>query len=203
MSMLVSTAKNYTSIGEKMGKKKTDEWKTRAEELIRAGGNFKSVNETLLQEHEQSIGSSTFRRFKASIFPEDLRKEALTSMKEKREGKKKPLLPTPKAWNKQKQKEADECVFADAINEALFHFIPCPHKGLTKEHVKEINLGGGVVGLLVYYTNINMSHPIIVFVTRAIILVLKVRAMCYTVQKKIDEIKEKFKKPLPGSGDIH
>ena len=186
-----------------MGKKKTDEWKTRAEELIRAGGNFKSVNETLLKEHEQSIGSSTFRRFKASIFPEELREGALESMKEKREGAKKPLLPTPKAWTKAKQLESDSCVFADAINEALFYFVPCPKQGLTIEQVKEINLGGAITGVIVYYTNLNLSHPVIVLVTRAIVLVLKVRQMCYVIEQKYSELKAKARSAVPGQGGVH
>lgn len=186
-----------------MGKKKTDEWKTRAEELIRAGGNFKSVNETLLKEHEQSIGSSTFRRFKASIFPEELREGALESMKERREGAKKPLLPTPKAWTKAKQLESDLSVFADAINEGLFAMIPCPHKNLKIEDVKEINVGGAVVGLVTYYTSINLNHPAIVFVTRAIVLIIKVRKLCYVINEKMEEIKAKARDKLPGQGGVH
>ena len=203
--MSVRPAGSYTSIirgAGKMGKKKTDEWKARAEELIRAGGNFKSVNETLLQEHEQSIGSSTFRRFKASIFPEELRKGALDSLKEKREGAKKPLLPTPKAWTKAKQLESDTSVFADVLNEALFYFIPCPEHNLKIEDVKQINLGGGIVGVITYYTNINLNHPVIVLVTRAILMVLKVRQMCYVMQEKYNELKQKAKEQLPGQGSI-
>ena len=181
-----------------------DEVKKVVMERIRAGDDYKKTRKFLEKSGIEYTGlKTTFYTWKQELFPENLRGETLKSMKEAKEDKKQPLLPTPKAWNKVKQKEADECVFADAINEALFHFIPCPHKGLTKEHVKEINVGGGVVGLIVYYTNINLNHPVIVFVTRAIILVLKVRAMCYAIQNKVEEIKETFKKPLAGTGGIH
>lgn len=183
-----------------MGKKVSDEWRTKAEELIRAGGNYKSVNETLLKEQNQGIGSSTFRRFKASIFPEERRQGALQELKERKDKTKK--TQQRPAWNKTKQTEADTSVFADVLNEALFHFIPCPQRGLTIEDVKQINVGGSVVGLVTYYTNINLNHPVIVFVTRGIMLVLKVRKMCFLIQEKIEKAKEVARSVLPGQGSV-
>ena len=178
-----------------MGKRKTDEWKSRVEELIRNGKNFKSINETLLQEHLPTLGGSTFRRYKASIFPEEMREGALSTLKERKKKKEEGSIMsvlTPKAWNKTKQKEVDESVIADVLNEALFHFIPCPNNGLKIEDVKEINVGGSLVGLVVYYTDINLNHPLVIFSLRTIMLVLKVRAMCFKVQEKVEAIQSKI-----------
>lgn len=184
----------------KMGKKQSAEWKSRAEELIREGKNFKSVNETLFEELKSGIGGSTYRRFKADMFPEDARREALGAIKEKREGADK--QPKTKLWNKTKQTEADTSVFADVLNEGLFAVIPCPHKGLKIEDVKQINMGGAIVGIVTYYTNINLNHPVIVFVTRTILLVIKVRKMCYLINEKIEEAKAKARDVLPGQGSV-
>ena len=171
-------------------------------ECIREGLNFKQTKEKLEKEGITKDFHSSFYKMKQEIFPENLRGETLGAMKEVKENKKQPLLPTPKAWSKQRQKEADECVFADAINEALFYFIPCPQNGLKIEDVKQINLGGGIVSVVSYYTNINLNHPVIVLVTRAIVLVLKIRNMCYVIHEKYSELKQKAKGELPGQGNI-
>ena len=178
-----------------MGKKKTDEWKNRVEELIRSGKNFKSTNETLLQEQLPTLGGSTFRRYKASIFPEEMREGALSTLKERKKAKKEEglmSLISPKAWSKQKQKEADDSAVATVINDALFQFIPCPSKRLTKEDIQEINMGGSVIALVSYYTDINLNHPLVIFVTRTLLLVVKVRAVCFKVQEKLGEIQAKI-----------
>ena len=172
-----------------MGKRKTDEWKTRAQELIKSGQDYKSTNETLLQEHKLGIGGSTFRRFKAAIFPEEMRERALSSMKEKRSSKKPEM--SRKVWTKVKQTEADLSPFAGVINQAMFSFIPCPNKNLTIEQVNEINLGGSIVGVISYYTNVNLNHPLLILLTRVLLLVIKVRAMCFRVQERVSEIQSK------------
>lgn len=170
---------------------------------IRAGNNYSQTKKLLEAENINYPNlSKTFYKWSEEIHPEDLRGKTLEAMKETRETKKQPLLPTPKAWNKGKQKEADECVFSDAINEALFYFIPCPQQGLKIEDVKQINLGGGIVGVVTYYTNINLNHPVIVLLTRGILMVLKVRQMCYLMQDKYNEIKAKARSSLPGQGSI-
>ena len=180
-----------------MGKKKTDEWKTRAQELIRSGKNYKSTNETLLQEHELGIGGSTYRRFKATIFPEEMRKGALSALKERRETND---TSTPhKVWTKAKQTEADLSPFAGVINQAMFTFIPCPNRKLTIEQVNEINLGGSIVGVISYYTNVNLNHPLLILATRVLLLVIKVRALCYKVQEKVGEIQNKVESLRKGA----
>lgn len=178
--------------------------KEKINECIRAGMGFKETKEKLALEGITKDFHSSFFRMKQEIFPEQATHSALQTMHDRREEKKdKPLLPTPKAWNKGRQKEADECVFADVLNEALFYFIPCPRQGLKIEDVKQINLGGGIVGVVTFYTNINLNHPVIVLVTRAILMVLKVRQMCYAMQEKYNEIKEKARSSLPGGGGVH
>jgi hypothetical protein len=177
-----------------------DEIKKVVTERIRAGDDYKKTRKFLEKSGIEYSGlKTTFYTWKQELFPEDLRGEALSVMKEAKETKKKPLLPTPKAWSKQKQSEADSCVFADAINEALFYFVPCPQHNLKIEDVKQINLGGAITGVIVYYTGLNLSHPVIVLVTRAIVLVLKVRQMCYIVNEKVEEIKKKAREfSMPG-----
>ena len=180
-----------------------DEIKKVVTERIRAGDDYKKTKKFLENSGIEYTGlKTTFYTWKQEMFPEDLRGKTLEAMKEAKETKQKPLLPTPKAWTKQKQTEADLCIFADAINEALFYFIPCPKEGLKIEDVKQINLGGGIVGVITYYTNINLNHPVIVLVTRTIVLVLKVRQMCYVMQEKYNEIKDKARTALPGGGNI-
>lgn len=180
-----------------------DEIKKKVLERIRAGDNFKQTRKFLENEGIHYTGlKTTFYTWKNEIIPEEQRQDALASIAEKREKTKQPLLPTPKAWTKQKQKESDECVFADVLNEAFFAFIPCPEKNLKIEDIKEINLGGGIVGIVTYYTSINLNHPVIVVITRAVLLILKVRKMCYMINEKIAAARDKAQSILPGQGSV-
>lgn len=183
-------------------RQKAKEVKPIVEECIRGGLDFTKTKKELKSRgiHYPNL-AKTFYTWQQAIFPEDQRQNALSSLSEKRrakEGKSLSSMISPKSWSKQKQKEVDESVIADVINEAVFHFIPCPHKGLKVEDVKKINVGGSVMGLVVYYTDINLNHPIVIFVLRAIMLVIKVRALCYVVQKKIEEVKGKLDLGLHG-----
>lgn len=182
-------------------KEKQKEWKEKVLELIRENKNFKSTNSELESLGLERIGGSTFRRFKQDIFPSELRHNALLELSERKKNKED--KPTPeRTWGKGKQKEADDCVFAEVLNEAIFYFVPCPQQGLKIEDVRKINLGGAIVGLVTYYTNINLNHPIIIFTTRSIMLVLKIRNMCYKIQEAVSEAVEKAKHVLPGQGSI-
>ena len=176
--------------------------KERINECIRAGMNFKKTKETLAKEGITKDFHSSFFRMKQDLFPEEDRHKALQTMHDRREEKKKSPLPT-KAWNAKKQNEVDTCVFAEVLNDGLFYLIPCPQQGLKIEDVKQINVGGAVVGLVSYYTDVNLNHPIIIFVTRTIMLVLKIRNMCYVIQEKYSELKQKAKESLPGQGGVH
>ena len=176
-------------------KQKAKEVKPVVEECIRAGLDFSKTKKELKSRgiHYPNL-AKTFYTWQQAIFPENARTEALSSLSEKRKAKEeKSILSviSPKSWSKQKQKEVDESVISDVLNEALFNFIPCPNKNLKTEDVKEINVGGSITGLVVYYTDINLNHPLVVFVLRAIMLVIKVRAMCYKVQEKVGAIQNK------------
>ena len=191
-------------------KVKAKEVKPIVENCIKAGMDYSKTRKELKKQGLRYPNlAKTFYTWQQAIFPEDERKNAIHSLSEKKKGKDEGLLSalTPKAWSKQKQKDADESVFAEVLNEAAFTFIPCPHKGLTKEDVKQINVGGSVVGLVSYYTNVNLNHPIIIFVTRIIMLVLKVKRLCFTVHQKVEEVqvkaKELFSPVLRGQKEGH
>lgn len=169
---------------------------------IRAGNDYSQTKKLLEKAGIKYPALKTsFYKWKQEIFPEDVRQAAMEKLSERKrdKGKSAPRA----AWGKGKQKEADESVFAQVLNDAIFYFVPCPQRGLTLEQVKEINVGGAVVGLVTYYTDVNLNHPVIIMVTRTIMLVLKVRAMCYKIQKAVDEAVEKAKSALPGQGGIH
>ena len=176
-------------------RQKAKEVKPIVEECIRAGFDFTKTKKELKSRniHYPNL-AKTFYTWQQNIFPEDQRTQALSSLAEKKKGKEEKSifsLISPKSWSKQKQKEVDESVISDVLNEALFNFIPCPNKNLKIEDVKKINVGGSITGLIVYYTDINLNHPLIVFVLRTIMLVIKVRALCYKVQEKVGEIQSK------------
>ena len=175
---------------------KAKEVKPIVEECIRAGMDYSKTRKELKKQGLRYPNlAKTFYTWQQAIFPENARTQALSSLSEKRKGKEeKGILSviSPRSWSKQKQKEMDETVIADVLNEAFFNFIPCPNKNLTIEDVKKINVGGSVVGLVVYYTDINLNHPLVVFVLRTIMLVIKVRALCYKVQERLGKIQSKI-----------
>ena len=167
------------------------------EECIRGGMNFSDTQKHLkMQNIKYPNLSKTFYTWKAEIFPEEQRQKALTEIADKKKDKDKTTKPY--TWNTKKQKDADESVFASVLNDALFYFVPCPQKNLTLEDVQKINLGGGIVATVTYYTDINLNHPIIVLVARAVMLVIKVKKMCYTISEKVSEAKQKARDMLPG-----
>ena len=170
---------------------------------IRAGNDYTQTRKLLEKAGVKYPALKTsFYKWKQEIFPEEARQGALEKLHDKKEKDKNKDKAASRTWGKGKQKEADECVFAEVLNDAIFFFVPCPHKGLTVEDVQKINVGGSIVGLVTYYTDVNLDHPIIVFVTRAIMLVLKIRAMCYKLKEAISEAAEKAKAALPGQGSI-
>lgn len=167
---------------------------------IREGLSFSQTKDKLGKEGITKDFHSSFFRMKQEIFPEEARRNALTEIAEKKKGESKTTKPY--TWNTKKQKDADESVFAHVLNDALFYFVPCPQKNLTLEDVQKINLGGGVVSVVSYYTDINLNHPIIVLVARVVMLVIKVKKMCYTISEKVSAAKQKARDTLPGQGSI-
>lgn len=174
------------------------EHKERAYELIRSGKNFKETSEILKNEGiEISSFNSAFYKWRSDIFPDDKIDEGLETAREKRsERKPKKKLVT---WTKQKQKTADESKLAELINKGLFTFIPCPSGKLEEKDIQDINVGGAVVGSLMYFLpDFNLDHPVIILVTRAILLVIKVRALCFKIKEKIEETKAKIADGITG-----
>ena len=165
-------------------------------ERIQAGDNYKQTRQFLDKSGIKYNGlKSTFYTWRNELFPEEARQGAIHSISEKKKVKQESGILSaisPKSWSKQQQKTADESALATVINDAMFQFIPCPNKNLTKEDVQEINMGGSVIAIVSYYTDINLSHPLIIFVTRTLLLVIKVRALCYKIQEKAGNIKGKI-----------
>lgn len=78
-------------------------------------------------------------------------------------------------------KKADKTELGKLVNKGLFalSFPACKNKKLTLKDVEEINFGGAIVGVLVYYIpNFNFEHPIVILISRGIALFLKVRTIC-------------------------
>jgi hypothetical protein len=181
---------------EKVKREKAKDVKPIVEECIRQGLDFSETRKELKKRNINYPNlAKIFNTWKQEIFPEDARTEAISSLKDKRKAKdEKGILDvlSPRAWSKQKQKEADESPLAEVLNEAVFQLVPCPNKGLKIEDVKQINVGGSVIGLIIFYTNINLNHPILIFTLRTIMLVVKIRAKCYEIQEKMGNIKGKI-----------
>lgn len=77
--------------------------------------------------------------------------------------------------------KADKTELAKLVNKGMFALsLPaCKNKKLTLKDVEEINFGGAVVGVLVYYIpGFNFQHPIVILISRGIALFLRVRTIC-------------------------
>ena len=78
-------------------------------------------------------------------------------------------------------KKADKTELAKLLNKGLFALaLPaCKNKKLTLKDVEDINFGGAIVGVLVYYVpNFNFEHPIVIIISRGVALFLKIRTVC-------------------------
>ena len=168
--------------------------KSRVLEHIKSGKNYSQTKEMLEKEGiDYPALKTSFYKWHESIFPSQKRDNALEISGEKRrereeKGKKHKKLMD---WTPQKQKKADESKLAELINRGLFSVIPCPTNELEFKDIQEINLGGSIVATVQYYfPDFNLEHPLIVVVVRGIILVIRVKALCYSVKEKIKGIKE-------------
>lgn len=89
-------------------------------------------------------------------------------------------------WTTKKQKEADASKLAELVNKGICSLVPCKCKpedldGWRKD-CADINLGGATVGLVMYaIPNINLDHPVIVFVTRLLVWLLAFKKKCLTM----------------------
>ena len=105
---------------------KPDGWAESVDKYISEGKNFKDTRSLLLKEYgeEGTINDKTFWSHKQKINPSEEREAAIQNLTERTEAKKRP------AWNKGKQKAADESPLAKLINKGIFALMPCPTKEL-------------------------------------------------------------------------
>lgn len=193
--MSIETVNLNTTInrsGYKMPKIKPEGWKEELEGLVKEGKTYaqtQAIMQEKFGEEEGTVGASTFGKLRKSAFPEEKREVAIGEVGEqhaKLKPKKKPLP----AWNAQKQKAGDSSQLADVLNQVIFYMAPCPNGKLEFKHVKEINVGGGVVNTISYlFPGLDFSNnPIIVLVIRVALFVIKVRKICYTIKQKGNDI---------------
>lgn len=178
-----------------MAKAKPSGWKESLDKFISEGKNYTESNALLIKEYGATgnVSSKTFWSHKQKNNPEEERERVLTSLPKKDKSEKRP------AWNKGKQKSADESDLAKLINKGIFCVIPCPSNKLEEKHVQEINVGGAIIGSVTYYfPDINLDHPLILLTTRTIVLIIKVRALCYTIKEKVQETVSDLKDKLTG-----
>lgn len=177
--------------------------KERVLELIREGKTYKETLETLKKESDDTIAGGSFYRLKQELNPTQKIDEALeksAGRREEREDKKKTQARRAK-WSPQKQRQADESKLADLINTGLYHGVMplCKSKQLKIEDVKEINMGGAVVGSVLYFfPDVNLDHPLIVLATRGVLFYIRFKAICSKVAEIVEGVKEKL--TIGGSG---
>ncbi|RZN38121.1 MAG: hypothetical protein EFT35_05135 [Methanophagales archaeon ANME-1-THS] len=94
-------------------------------------------------------------------------------------------------WTPAEQKVADDLELSKLINKGIFFFTSpfCKSKKLKEEDLQEINLGGGIVGLILYYVpDANLNHPIIIIISRVMLFIVKFRAICSQIAEKVQKI---------------
>ena len=168
---------------------------------IKSGKNYSQTKEMLEKEGiDYPALKTSFYKWRESIFPSQKRDVALEISGEKRRDREEKSKKTKKVmdWTPAKQKKADESKLGELINRGLFSVIPCPSGELRFEDVQQVNLGGAIIGTVqFYFPDFQLDHPIVILVVRGVILVIKVKALCYAIKKKVKEVKES----VIGGGD--
>lgn len=98
-------------------------------------------------------------------------------------------------WSNADQNTSDKSPLAKIINEAVYMFMfpVCKNKKLVQKDIDEVNLGGALVGLLVYLIpGFSPNNPIILFPVRIIMLFIKVKHICAVVAEKAGNLKKKI-----------
>lgn len=184
---------------EKMDKKAI---KNRVLEHIKSGKNYSQTKEMLEKEGiKYPALKNSFYVWREQIFPSQKVDKGLQAAGEKRREREEKAGKTKKRieWTSAKQKKADDSALAELINTGVFVIIPCPTKELKPEHVQEINIGGAVVASAQYYfPDFNLDHPLVVLMVRGLVLVIKVKSLCYTIRQKIAAATEAGKERLTG-----
>ena len=165
---------------------------------IRAGLNYTETKKKLEEEDINYPGlSKTYYTWKQELFPSEKMDASLEQSRDKREGRegRRQTEKRKVAWSSKKQQEADKSKLAELINTGLYHgvFPLCKSQELRIEDVKEINLGGAIVGSVLYFfPDINLEHPIIVLTTRGILFFIRFRSICNKITEKVEEFKGKI-----------
>ena len=177
-----------------MPKPKPEGWEKDLKDLIAQGKNHKE-SETALKatygDEEGKVGASTYQRHKKALTGGPEIDGKLKDIKDIRADEK-PSKPPRPAWTKQKQSAADTSKLAHLINKGMYSgLMPfCKNKALKEEDVQDINLGGAVVGAVQYYVpELNLEHPIVMLLTRGIMLYLKFKQICNRVGEIVEKIK--------------
>ncbi|MCK4499452.1 hypothetical protein KAU11_03080 [Candidatus Babeliales bacterium] len=98
-------------------------------------------------------------------------------------------------------KKADKTELAALVNKGMFAltFPVCKNKKLNLKDVEEVNFGGAVVGILVYYIpNFNFQHPIVILISRGIALFLKIRNVCGGIENVLKKGRKSEIQPEAG-----
>jgi hypothetical protein len=179
--------------------------KEKALELIRENKGFKETKAEIEKEGGK-ISSAAFYRMKQDINPTVQMGAALEGGRikrvervERQKTEKRRLK-----WSNQKQKQADESNLAKLINKGLYHgtFPLCKSKQLKEEDVQSINMGGAIVGgILYFFPDVDLNHPLVVLATRGILFYLKFRQICSVLNQKVEEVKDKLSGLKPGWGE--
>lgn len=129
----------------------------------------------------------------------DTEKEKIEFRGREEEAEKKPSLLSnifSKKWSNADQTTSDKSPLAKIINQGVYMFMypACKNKKLTQKDIDEVNLGGAIVGLLVYLIpNFSPNNPLVLLPVRLIMLLLKVKHICAVVSDKVTTLKDKIK----------
>ena len=170
---------------------------------IREGKKYKECVELAKEEGIKTDFHNSFYKWQQEVNPTKNMGAALEGGKIKRiEREERQKTEKRKLkWSSQKQKQADESNLAKLINKGLYHgtFPLCKSQQLKEADVQEINMGGAIVGSVLYFfPDVNLEHPLIVLTTRGILFYLKFRQICSTITEKVEEIKDKLSGIKPG-----
>lgn len=122
--------------------------------------------------------------------------EKITYKGRNEEGKEKPSSSIfSRKWSNADQNTSDKSPLAKIINQAVYMFMypACKNKKLTQKDIDEVNLGGALVGLLMYLIpNFSPNNPIVLFPVKIIMLFIKFKHICSVVTEKVVDLKSKI-----------
>lgn len=172
-----------------VAEKKPAGFSVRVRELIAEKKPYAEANEILKKEYDGvGLAGSSYYKATQKMFPEEEVTGAVEKHKLKKEKAARGRPPKEKVDFAGAQKKADESKLAKILNQGIFLGVPCPNNQLKQEDIDEVNPGGAIVGVLQYYVpQFNPEHPVVVIVLRMVLLVVKIKNVCWSVKKKVEE----------------